>query len=136
MAHTANIQKVIDGDRNAVFHIFIRGDGASADLNKVTLIDPLLDFTPPRGRKPCMSITEIWSSLAGFDARLEFDYLNDETGVWAISRGSQEHVNFESFGGLKDRSPTLDGTGKLLLSTSGLLSADCCGSLVIKVRKD
>ena len=136
MANTPNITKVIDGGRNAVFHVHIRGDGVSGDLSKHVIIDPLTDFDPSRRRKPCMTITEIWYDLSGFDARLDFEYLNDETGVLALSGGNAAHLCFDSFGGLKDRSNDLDGTGKLILSTSGLLSVDHCGSIIIKVRKD
>ncbi len=136
MAHTANITKIMDGERNAVFHIFIQGDGQSADLSKLVLIDPNVDLCPKLGRKPCLSVTELWYDLAGFDGKLEFDYLNDETGIWALTQGNGTHQCFDAFGGLKDRSPALDGTGKILLSTFGLLSASAVGSIIIKVRKD
>lgn len=135
MANTVDITKIIDGEKWAIFHVYVRGDGATGDVSKQVIIDPAL-ICPKQKRKPMFSITEIWSSLSGFDARIEFDYLNDETGMWAIPRGNPSHMCFDSFGGLKDRSPTLDGSGKLMLSTSGLLSADCCGTVIIKVRKD
>lgn len=135
MAHTANITKILDGDRSATFHVFIQGDGASPDLSKLTLIDPSIDLCPKLGKRPCLTVTELWYDLAGFDAKLEFDYLNDETGVWALTQGNGTHQCFDSFGGLKDRSP-VDGTGKVMLSTFGLLSASACGSIIIKVRKD
>lgn len=135
MAHTANITKLLDGDRSAVVHIFIQGDGQSADFSKLTLIDPNVDLCPKLGRRPCLTITEIWYDLGGFDAKLEFDYLNDETGVWALTQSNGNHLCFDSIGGIKDRSP-VDGTGKLMLSTFGLLSASACGSIIIKVRKD
>lgn len=136
MAHTANITKIMEGDRSAVFHVFIQGDGESADLSKLTLIDPFVDLCPKLKRRPCLTITGLWYSLTGFDGRLEFDYLNDETGIWALTGGNASEICFDGFGGLKDRSPPLDGTGKLLLTTTGLMAASACGSIVIKVRKD
>lgn len=136
MANTPTVTKVMDGQRNAVFHIYIRGDGVSGDLSKYVIIDPLLDLDPSQKRKPTFTITDLWYSLSGFDARLEFDYLNDETGIWALAPGNATQLNFDVFGGLKDRSNELDGTGKILLSTSNLISANCCGSIIIKVRKD
>lgn len=136
MANTANITKIVDGDRIAVFHVFIRGDGASGDFSKQVLIDPSADLCPSPGRKPSLTIMELWTSLSGFSAILEFDYLNDETGAWAIPADHSEQICFDHFGGIKDRSNPLDGTGKLLLTTFGLLDASDCGTLIIKVRKD
>jgi hypothetical protein len=133
MAHTADITKLHDGDRSAVFHVFIKGDGASPDLSKLTLIDPNADLSPKLGKRPSLTITALWYSLAGFSARLEFDYLNDETGIWALAQDNPAELCFDSFGGIKDRSP-VDGTGKIMLTTSGLVSGS--GSIIIKVRKD
>lgn len=136
MAHTANITKILDGDRSAVFHVFIQGDGESQDFTKLTLIDPNEDLSPKLGRLPSLTVTELWYNLGGFDGKLEFDYLNDETGIWALTQGNDSHQCFDVFGGIKDRSNPLDGTGKLILTTFGLLSATACGSIIIKVRKD
>jgi hypothetical protein len=136
MANTANITKIVDGDRIAVFHVFIRGDGASGDFSKQVLIDPSTDLCPSPGRKPSLTIMELWTSLSGFSAILEFDYLNDETGAWAIPADHSEQICFDNFSGIKDRSNPLDGTGKLMLTTFGLLDASDCGTLIIKVRKD
>ena len=135
MAHTANITKIMDGDRNAVFHVFIQGDGQSPDFSKLTLIDPNVDLCPKLGKRARLTVTDLRYDLAGFDAKLEFDYLNDETGIWALTQGNGTHQCFDDCGGLKDRSP-IDGSGKLMLSTFGLLSASACGSIIIKVRKD
>jgi len=136
MANTANITKIVDGDRIAVFHVFIRGDGASGDFNKQVLIDPATDLNPSPGGKPSLTIMELWTSLSGFSAILEFDYLTEETGAWSIPADHSEQMCFDGFGGIKDRSNVLDGTGKLLLTTSGLLATSDCGTIVIKVRKD
>lgn len=133
MANIANITKTLDGDRFAVFHVFIQGDGTSGDLVDLTLIDPT-HFIPSLGRKPSLTIAELWYSLSGFDAKLEFDYLTDDTGVWSLAPGNATNIDFSEIGGIKDRSNPLDGTGKLLLTTVGLLSG--CGTIIIKIKKD
>ncbi len=133
--NTVAITKIIDGARNAVFHIYIKSDGASGDLTDEVLIDPTSDLNPWMDSSPSLTIDQLWYDLSGFDARLEFDYLIDDTAAWVLSGGNGVHMDFGSFGGLKDRSGTLDGTGKLMITTSGLADGDC-GTIVIKVRKD
>lgn len=136
MANTISITKLLDGARFAVFHIYIKSDGATGDLADHVLIDPAADLNPLLNAVPSLTIDEIWYDLSGFDARLEFDYLVDDTAVWTLSGGNGVHMDFTPFGGLKDRSQVLDGTGKLMITTNGLLSAGDNGTIIIKVRKD
>lgn len=135
MAHTVTITKLMDGVKNAAFHIFIKSDGASADLTDEVIIDPATSFNPGLGNSPVMTIDEIYYDLAGFDAYLEFDYLLSDTAVWVMSGGQYAEVEFDCVGGIKDRSNALDGTGKLQITTSGL-AAGKFGSIIVKVRKD
>jgi len=136
MANTATVTKLMEGDRNAVFHVFLASDGSSGELEKFVLIDPAADLDPILQVSPILTIDKIWYDLIGFNARLDFDYLIEETGILALSGGNANYADFSLFGGLKDRSSSFDGTGKLLLTTNGLLSEGDCGSIVIKVRKN
>lgn len=136
MANTVTITKIIDGARSAVFHVFIQSDGASGDLTDQVLIDPSVDLDPRLGARPGLTIDQLWYDLSGFDARLEFEYLVGDTAVWTLSGGNGVHMDFGQFGGLKDRSNPLDGTGKLMLTTNGLNAAGDNGTIIIKVRKD
>lgn len=136
MANTISITKILDGARSAVFHVFIKSDGASGELVDQVLIDPAADLVPVLGAKPSLTIEQLWYDLSGFDARLEFDYLVDDTAAWTLSGGNGVHMDFCHFGGLKDRSNVLDGTGKLMLTTNGLAAAGDNGTIIIKVRKD
>jgi hypothetical protein len=135
MSHTVTVTKLLDGQRNAAFHVFIKSDGLSADLTDYVLIDPALSFNPALGQVPSMTVEEIYYDLAGFDAFLDFDYLVSDTPLWAMSGGQYAEVEFKCVGGLKDRSNVLDGTGKLQITTSGLTTGKF-GSMIIKVRKD
>ena len=42
MANAVTITKILDGARSAVFHVFIKSDGASGELVDQVLIDPVL----------------------------------------------------------------------------------------------
>jgi hypothetical protein len=136
MAHKVVVTKLIDGPRHAVIHVYVRSDGASADLTDYVLIDPATDLTPSPGGVPSLTIEHLQYDLSGFNAELEFEYLTDDTGAWVMADGSAGCFDFGSFGGLKDRSNVLDGTGKLMLTTSGLSNAGDKGTVIIKVRKD
>lgn len=136
MANTVSITKILDGVRSAVFHIYIKSDGATGDMTDQVIIDPSTDLVPALGAIPSLSIEQIWYDLSGFDARLEFDYLIEDTAVWTLSGGNGVHMDFSHFGGLKDRSNVLDGTGKLMITTNGLTAAGDNGTIIIKVRKD
>lgn len=136
MANGISITKIIEGERHAVFHISIASDGASGDLTDLVLIDPSVDLSPALNPKPSLTIEHLWYDLSGFDAQLEFDYLLSDTPVWTLSAGNGVHLDFTPFGGLKDRSNVLDGSGKLMISTNGLTAAGDCGTIIIKVRKD
>lgn len=135
MAHDVVITKLLDGLKNAAFHVFIKSDGVSADLVDEVIIDPVTSFDPGLSQKPNITIEEIYYDLAGFDAFLDFDYLGSDTPVWTMSQNQYAEVEFDCVGGLKDRSNELDGTGKLQLTTDGLTGGKF-GSIVIKVRKD
>ena len=125
------ITTLLEGPRNAVFHVAIFGDG-SGDLSDETIVDPAL-FDPAMGATPTLRIAKLWYDLAGFDARLSFDYLASDTAIWSMSPGQPAQLDFTCLGGLADRSDT-DGSGKLLLTTSGLNLGDF-GTFVVWTTK-
>ena len=130
---TVAITKILDGSRNAVFHVSITGD-ASGDLSDEIIIDPAVDFDPALRAKPTLSVEKLWYDLAGFTAQLEYDYLESDTPVWSMSDGDGVHVDFSCFGGIADRSNPLDGRGKLKITTTGLGVGDV-GTIVIMAKK-
>lgn len=129
----ATITKLLDGPRNAVYHVSILADG-SGDLGDEILIDPATSFNPALPAVPGLRIAQLWYDLSGFNAILEFDYLVSDTPIWSMSGGQANHVDFSCFGGLADRSNELDGSGKLKLSTSGLDTGDF-GTLIVYATK-
>lgn len=137
MANTVNIRKLIDGPRHAVFHVFFRGDGVSGELVDQVIIDPMLDFTPKMIKGQHLSLVKVWYGLAGVDVRMGFKS-SAQPGmlpVWVVPAGTMSgHVNFNEFGGISDKSG-IDATGRLVISTTGLVSTADQGSLIIKVSK-
>lgn len=127
------ITKIVDGQRNAVFHVSFVGTGAG-ELTDEVLIDPATSFDPALPADPAMTIEKIWYDLTGFSAELEFDYLASDTPVWSMSESQPFCVDFCSFGGLKDRSNPDSGLGKLKITTTGLGDGDF-GTLIVQVKK-
>ena len=130
---SVTVTKLLDGPRNAVFHVAIVGD-ALGDLTDEVLIDPAVDFDPALPAKPGMRLDCLCYDLTGFSAWLEFDQLLSDTPLWTMSEGNPVCFDFEKFGGLADRSISSDGSGKLLLNTKGL-AADDRGTIILHVRK-
>ena len=132
MANTVNITPLIDGSKVLVYHIYLKSDGATGDLEDEVLLDPK-DLG--LANEPKFSIDEILFHFAGFDGWIEFDSgLITDTMIWVLPEGSEAYVDFRSFGGLTDRSSKLDGTGKILLNTTGFTSSTDHGSIILKVR--
>lgn len=130
---TITVTKLVDGPRNAVFHVAVAGD-AMGDVDDEVLVDLATSFDPALPPVPSLTIERLMYDLTGFDARLEFDYLVGDTPVWTMSERQSTVVDFTAFGGLKDRSDVMDGTGKLMMTTNGL-GVDDHGTVIIMLRK-
>ena len=134
MANTVDTTVLLDGPRHLIMQIFLQSDGGGNELNNFVLLDPVEDLGLQKGSR--FSIDEILFNLAGFDATISFDTgLVDKNMIWVLPEGASNYVDFRPFGGFKDRS-TLDGTGKILISTLGFTSVNSFGSLLLKVKKD
>lgn len=131
---TAVVTLLNDGPRNVVCHVYIEGS-ALGDLTDEVLIDPAADLDPAMPSRPGLTLQEVICDLIGFDALLEFDELASDRPLWTITGDQYVHADFRSFGGLKDRSSANDGSGKLMLTTSGLAAGDK-GTIILWLRKD
>lgn len=128
------VTKLIDGARNAVFHVFVEGDG-TGEVSDEVIADPVTSFDPALPPNPTLTVKALHYDINGFAAKLEFDYLVSDTPVWSMSSDSSGSYDFCAFGGLKDRSDATDGKGKLKLTTVGLGAGDF-GTLIVELRKD
>lgn len=127
---SVKVTPVLSGERNVVLHVYIKGD-ATGDISDNVIADPA-DYGM-KGARRFFTIDGIQADLSGFSAKLKFEYLSSDTLIWVIPEFDSSQ-DFSEYGGLKDRSPELDGSGKVLLSTSGLAAGDE-GSFVLRLRK-
>ena len=131
--NTVTVKTLLSGARHVIISVYIKSDGATGDLEKETLIDPVDDL----GLKPGSRLTleSLMHNFSGFDACIEFESgLVDNNFKWVLSEGTDSEVDFGPFGGMIDDSG-LDGTGKLQITTTGLTSSTDQGSIIIKARK-
>lgn len=130
MANTVTLRTLVDGPKTAVVHVHLLCDGASGELTDQVVVD-VSTFSPVPTK---VTIEEVWYSLVGFDAMLEFDATADKA-AWKLGSSDSGYIDFRCFGGLKDNSGS-GSTGDVVLTTAGFTAATDEGTLIIKVRKD
>ena len=131
MANRIVLTTLLAGPRHTTIHAYLQSDGMEGEIDSYVLIDP--DSRSQSGHLRIESVT--WG-FAGFNAKLHFEILVDDTLIWVLPETSSGVIDFSRYGGLKDLSNPLDGTGKLMLSTDGFQSTGDEGSLIIQVRND
>ena len=136
MTTTVDKTTLLDGPRHFIMQVFLQGSGVGDDLENFVLLDPVADLGLTTDSR--FSIEEVLFNFAGFDATLSFDTgLLTKNMIWVLPEGAANYIDFRPFGGFKDRAADGgDGTGKILISTLGLSSANDFGSLLLKIRKD
>lgn len=126
------VTTLLDGPEHCIVQVYLVSKGT--ELTQYILIDPTL-LNPACNR---LAVDKILYDFAGFDARLEFDSgLVDEKQIWVLPEGSGSgYRDFREFGSFADRSGA-DGTGKLLITTTGFLATDIDqGSLFLRMKKN
>lgn len=129
------IRKIVEGDSHLVVRVSFLSDGTGELVNEVVLSPS--DLVPARpNSKPAFRIMQLWYGLPGFDVTLGYGTLQPEA-AWTIARDTCPHVDFRSFGGLRDYDtvPPSDENGKLWVSTNGFTTAGSKGSIVLELRK-
>ena len=135
MAHTVTKRHIGGGNYRTWYHITLLSDGASGELSDQVLIDPVTDLTDKNGNpltsKARPFVESIEYNFAGFNAKLEFEYLVSDNLVWVLGR-EQFYHDFLKYGGLLDPS-AVDGTGKIMISTVDFGNAGSMGSIILKI---
>lgn len=132
MANILNIKTLLSGPRNLIIAVYMKSDGASGEFTNQTLIDPV-DFGLTS--KDRFRLVRLDYSIAGFDAVLEYASGGvTPTFKWVLSESSQHPVDFACYGNLIDDS-SMDGTGKVQITTTGFTASTDQGSLLLQVRK-
>ncbi len=132
MANRIEVTKLLDDTKYLCYHVYLKSDGASGDLDSFAIID---SATEAMGRNHVFAIDDVTWGFNGFSANLHFELLVDDSLIWVLPPSTGNYVDFKKFGGLKDRGDPADSPGKVLLSTTGFVDNGDEGSLVIKVRK-
>ncbi len=131
MANIINTKVILDGSRFLILAIYLKSDG-TGELDGEVIVDPA-DYAMADGQR--LRLVEVDYSFSGFDGVLEFDTGESEPNFkWVLSESANMAVDFCKWGNLIDDSG-LDGTGKLLLSTTGFTSSSDQGSILLKLRK-
>ena len=130
--NTVDIKTLLSGTRNIILSIYLKSDGISGELESEVLIDPE-DYG--MGKDERLRLVGVEYSFAGFDAVLEFDAGGVTPNFkWVLSESSNQGVDFSKYGNLVDDSG-VDGTQKLMLSTTGFTSSTDQGSILLHLRK-
>jgi hypothetical protein len=130
MANTVTITKLVDGQRNAVLHVYVASDGAAGELSDQVVVDA----SSLSGAPTKLTIERICWAFQGFSGRLEFDATADSPAA-VLFDGDNGCLDFSSFGGLPDPAGA-GSTGDILLTTTGFSASGDEGVLIIEVRKD
>jgi len=128
MAHTVNVQTLLDSSRQLIVNVTIVGDGASGELSAQKVID-VSTFNPAFTES---SILEIKSSLDSFGVLLLWDATTDDE-AYALGAGEAD-LDFRPIGGLVNPSST-GATGDLMITTNGLNASSKAGSIQLTLRK-
>jgi hypothetical protein len=128
-----NITTLLDGEEHCIIQVYLQSQGE--ELVQETLIDPQ-QLEPACKR---LAVDSILYDFAGFDARLEFDSGGvEQRQIWVLPEGSGSgHRDFRQYGSFADRSSSLDGNGKLYITTTGFTTAGVDqGSIFLRVKKN
>lgn len=125
MAHTIETQTIVDNKRETVVKVHIHGDGASADLDNVLIVDASALSADE------FKLMRIQATLSGFTAFLSWQ-ANTPIHMYNIADYDVDQ-DFGHFDGI----PNNAGTGKngdILVSTAGLVSGH--GHFILTLKKD
>ena len=126
MANVVDVNTQLDGERNAVFHIRIEGDGSGDEA-----ATQLIDMSTLSGSPSSLKIRAVDGKLTGFSASLLWDATTDELACEVPAGAS--FVDADMYGGIINNAGS-GVTGDIMLTTVGLGSGDN-GVIVLEVRK-
>jgi len=132
MANTVNRKIIVSGPRSIVLSVYLKSDGVSGDLAQEPLLTPSEVGLDEDAR---FRLQYVAYNFAGFDGVLEFDAgLVDPAFKWVLSERTNAPVDFRPFSHIRDDSG-LDGTGVLMLNTTGFTLEQDQGSILLLIRK-
>lgn len=129
MANTVDVQKLVDGERNAIFRVYVASDGVAGDLSDEVIVD----LSTLNGSPDNVRLDKIQAHFAGFIGVLEWDATTDDE-ILTIPDGDMIDFHYKRGGGLIN--PRSTGyTGDLTLSTTGFTASGDEGSIYLECTK-
>jgi|6_EtaG_2_1085325.scaffolds.fasta_scaffold01542_12 hypothetical protein len=130
MANRIEVTQLLSGPKYLAYHAYFQSDGFSGDIDSYVLIDPANEDMSGNSR---FTIDDITWGFVGFQARIHFELLIEDTLIWVLAEGVN-YVDFKKYTGFADRSSPNDATGRILISTFGFDTVGDEGALLMKVR--
>lgn len=126
MANTVTINKILNGPKDAIINLVLKGDGTGDETATVFADVSDLGCTNVR-------IAQIWPALQGFSVNILGDATTD-LPMLEITEYTDPQ-DFRAFGGIKNTAiGTTGATGDLVFTTLSLSNGDK-GNIVFHLRK-
>ncbi len=129
MAHAVIVQTILDGRKNTIIKVTIKGDGASGELSNAVLFDASAYKTASLYNK----IMQIEYQLNSFSAELLWD-ATSKVAALSLAKDHPHKIDFENIGGLVNNAGS-GRTGDLLITTTGLSAKTYDGYIVLYMKE-
>ena len=129
MAHAVTTQVLVDGSRNTIIKVNIKGDGASGELTNSVIFDASAYTTASTDNK----LMRIAFCLNNFSAELFWDGTANVALV-NLEKDISEDVCYKKFGGIINNAAA-GRTGDILITTNGLNASANEGYIVFYMKQ-
>lgn len=130
MAHTVTTQTIVDGSRNKIIKINIKGDsGTATELVKAVIYDSSAYVGDTTENK----LMEVEYGLNGFSAELFWDATADIPLV-SLVKDFADYQKFWKEGGIPNNGAA-GRTGDILITTTGLASSTNDGYIKLYIKQ-
>lgn len=134
MANTVDIQKINDGDRNAVFRIYLASDGTTGEETDTAIVDvSSLNADEHGNAVDNVKVMRVQAHFTGFSALLEYDADTDDP-ILSIPDGDQIDFDFTHSGGIPNPK-SANYTGDITISTTGFATSGDEGTIYLECKK-
>jgi hypothetical protein len=130
-------QKILDGDRLAVFKFLNNDTDETSATTKIDISDDSAINPGPDGTQPTsLRILRVWYSLGADPLDFYFGATANQL-VWAFGPGDSGYVDFRGAGGLRPQNTAAAGfTGDFIVQMRGTFAAATDGySLIVEFEK-
>jgi hypothetical protein len=133
MAHAITTQTFVDGSRDTIIKVNIKGDGSSGELSNSIIFDASAYLTQSTDNK----LYRIQYCLNGFSAELLWDATSNVPLISLAKDHPMDHDFFDhcfGFGGIVNNGAA-GRTGDILITTLGLASTTLDGFIIFYIKE-